>query len=292
MPDVTLVGHNHPAPYGLSILDTGANALVASGDNGGGVCIWNIPQNRTEKMEVEAKSTSELEPTFKVSCHEKAVNDVALAPESNDAHAVFSSVSDDGSIAFWDTRVPEKSPTTRVIGAHDADVYCCDWNQRKSHWVITGGADRVIKVWDCRALTTTQGIPSPVSEFKEHGAGVFELHWNTHNTNVFAAGSADATVTVWDLSCARGSSNVSGAAVAETCFTGSHRPPRELIFRHRGHTHKISNLDWCPAKTDSWLMASISEDDSGSTVQLWRMLDLVYLNRRKSLAELTALRSA
>ena len=44
-----------------------------------------------------------------------------------------------------------------------------------------------------------------------------------------------------------------------------------MLFVHRGHTAKISDLSWSP--TEPWVLASISENN---ILQVWKMAEEIY----------------
>jgi WD40 repeat protein len=57
--------------------------------------------------------------------------------------------------------------------------------------------------------------------------------------------------------------------------------PPEIVFRHAGHRAEVVDMQWCPDPYDPWLFASVSDDSTnprlgGGSLQIWRILDLVF----------------
>ena len=82
--------------------------------------------------------------------HTDTVEDVQFHP----THAArFCSVGDDRQLLFWDERAGgERGPVGRVERAHDADVHCVDWCPGNDNLVVTGSADKTVKLFDVRKL--------------------------------------------------------------------------------------------------------------------------------------------
>ncbi|GJX49860.1 WD40 repeat-containing protein MSI4-like protein [Tanacetum coccineum] len=142
-----------------------------------------------------------------------------------------------------------------VEKSHDADLHCVDWNPIDENLILTGSADNTIRLFDHRNLTTN-GTGSPVHIFKNHTAAVL---------------------------CVR---------IGESSGRAS-KTAQGLLFRHSGHRDKVVDFHW--NAHDPWTIVSVSNDDEstdgGGTLQIWRMIDLIYRLEQEVLTELDKFRS-
>ncbi|CAL5327875.1 unnamed protein product [Camellia sinensis] len=69
--------------------------------------------------------------------------------------------------------------------------------------------------------------------------------------------------------------------------------PPGLFFRHAGHRDKVVDFHW--NSCDPWTIVSVSDDGEstggGGTLQIWRMIDLIYRPEEEVLAELDKFKS-
>ena len=74
-----------------------------------------------------------------------AIRDIRWSPSDG---VMFATATDSGAVQCWDYRKPN-APLLR-IAAHDRPCHCVDWHPDGKH-LVSGGADKSVKVWDCSA---------------------------------------------------------------------------------------------------------------------------------------------
>lgn len=74
---------------------------------------------------------------------------------------------------------------------------------RNDPFILSGGDDGVLKVWDLRQFNT--GIP--VATFKHHSGAITSVEWHPTDSTVFGASGEDHQVTLWDLSVEKDDEN-------------------------------------------------------------------------------------
>ncbi|XP_068180891.1 glutamate-rich WD repeat-containing protein 1 [Antennarius striatus] len=191
---------------------------LVSGDCKKNIHVWE-PQEGGTSWQIDQRPFSS---------HSKSVEDLQWSPTEA---TVFASCSVDQSIRIWDIRSPPNSMLA-ANEAHSSDVNVISWN-RSEPFLISGGDDGVLKVWDLRQFKTGQ----PVANFKQHSAPITSVEWCPTDSSVFAASGADDVVSQWDLSVE--SSDV-GARVE-----GVKDLPSQLLFLHQGQS-EIKEVHWHP----------------------------------------------
>jgi len=245
-----------------------------------------------------------LLPRSRFTGHTGNVEDVAFSPL--DAN-MLASVSDDSSLRLWDRRAPRAAMAV-VPGAHTGDVFVVDWSHHGC--LLTGGVDGLIKVWEPRKLVAaaasggggvttgsaasavpagggapppgaaSTAAPAPVLTLAEHTAEINAASWHDARPLVFASSAADAQVLVWDVARVWATAppppvSPAGpaAAAGRPVSVGTSTPA--VAFRHVGHPGSVVDFQWLPDAADPWAATSVSEDSEGSTLQVWRMCELV-----------------
>ncbi|XP_028985916.1 glutamate-rich WD repeat-containing protein 1 [Betta splendens] len=189
---------------------------LVSGDCRKNIHVWE-PQQGGSSWQIDQRPFSS---------HSKSVEDLQWSPTEA---TVFASCSVDQSIRVWDIRAPPNSMLS-ANEAHASDVNVISWN-RTEPFLLSGGDDGLLKVWDLRQFKTGR----PVANFKQHSAPVTSVEWNPTDSSVFAASGADDVVSQWDLSV---ESNDVGARVA-----GVKDLPPQLLFLHQGQS-EIKEIHW------------------------------------------------
>lgn len=294
-PTCVLTGHENNADYaidvtpGRAITHDTADACIVSGGSDHHVLLWRLRDYESHgsslpssvRMSGASYGYMYSSQSLREVGHTDVVEDVSFF---NGDPSCIVSVGRDAAMVIWDARQASR-PVNKVVKAHNGDINCCDAGGLESNLILTGGSDCVICVWDARKLMDVNNKAVPLKRLRGHSDQVTTVTWNQYETNVFASGAEDGQVLLW---------RVGDSAEKRTASTGimrnemEHSP--ELLFRHVGHTKtdsKISDLDWLPNASDRWCLSSLSESTSGgSTVQMWRMSDLIHRPREEVMEEL------
>ncbi|XP_047320454.1 WD-40 repeat-containing protein MSI4-like [Impatiens glandulifera] len=284
-PDLVLIGHKENAEFALSMGQT--EPFVLSGGKDKLVVLWNIEDHiSTLALETPSgggrtirnskaggssvESITTLHPRGTYLGHQDTVEDVQFCPSSGQE---FCSVGDDSCLILWDVRTGS-NPTIKVEKAHDADIHCVDWNSHDLNLILTGSADNTVMMYDRRKLTS--GLP--VHVFEGHNAAVLCVQWSPDKASVFGSSSEDGTLNLWDHEKMGGMQELGGSSDSSP----------GLLFNHCGHRGKVVDFHW--SSFDPWTIVSVSDDgDSiggGGTMQIWRIIDMIYRPREEVLAEL------
>lgn len=123
--------------------------------------------------------------------------------------------------------------------AHTADINVISWNPKENQFMVSGGDDGLLHVWDLRQFGSDGA--SSVATFKQHTAPVTTVEWHPIDATVFASGGADDQITQWDLS-------VEADHAEELQDSVLAKLPPQLLFIHQGQSD-IKELHWhqqCP----------------------------------------------
>ncbi|CAA7027542.1 unnamed protein product [Microthlaspi erraticum] len=283
-PDLMLTGHQDNAEFALAMCPT--EPLVLSGGKDKLVVLWSIQDHITTagsgsispgsciKQTVECSDNlggRSVDPRGVYHGHEDTVEDVTFCPSSAQE---FCSVGDDSCLILWDARTGA-GPAIKVEKAHEADLHCVDWNPHDNNLILTGSADNTVRVFDRRNLTSN-GVGSPVYKFEGHKAAVLCVQWSPHKSSVFGSSAEDGLLNLWDYD--------------RVGKKSAHAPktPAGLLFQHAGHRDKVVDFHW--NLLDPWTIISVSDDSEsnggGGTLQIWRMIDLIYRPEDEVLTEL------
>ncbi|XP_061771266.1 glutamate-rich WD repeat-containing protein 1 [Nerophis ophidion] len=170
------------------------------------------------------------------SSHSKSVEDLQWSPTEA---TVFASCSVDGSIRIWDIRSPPNSMLA-ANEAHASDINVISWN-RTEPFLLSGGDDGLLKVWDLRQFKTGRSVAT----FKQHGAPITSVEWSPADPGVFAASGADDVVSQWDLSVESCDTKGQDLQSRDTKVQDLHGLPPQLLFLHQGQSD-IKEIHWHP----------------------------------------------
>lgn len=120
--------------------------------------------------------------------------------------------------------------------AHDSDINVISWNRKESRFIVSGGDDGDLKVWDLRQFGAQP--TSPVASFKQHTAPVTTVEWHPEEATVFASGGADDQIAQWDLSVEHDQND-------EEQDSDVAALPPQLLFIHQGQSD-VKELHWHP----------------------------------------------
>lgn len=86
-----------------------------------------------------------------------------------------------------------------IEDAHESDVNVISWNKLDTFFLLSGGDDGAIKVWDFRKFANSSKVNKPVAMFKYHLEPITSVEWHPSDNTVFAASGEDHQITLWDL---------------------------------------------------------------------------------------------
>ncbi|KAL7222042.1 hypothetical protein ACSBR1_023876 [Camellia fascicularis] len=302
-PDLILTGHQDNAEFALAMCPT--EPFVLSGGKDKLVVLWGIqdhisslasdpgsaksPGSGGASTKNAAKAgggtdkpvdSPTIGPRGTYQGHGETVEDVQFCPSSAQE---FCSVGDDSCLILWDARTGS-SPVLKVEKAHDGDLHCVDWNSHDVNLILTGSADTSVRMFDRRNLTSGGG-GSPVHIFNGHNSAVLCVQWSPDKSSVFGSSAEDGILNIWDHEKIGKKQDGLGTRVQNS--------PPGLFFRHAGHRDKVVDFHW--NSCDPWTIVSVSDDGEstggGGTLQIWRMIDLIYRPEEEVLAELDKFKS-
>eukprot|EP00271_Cylindrocystis_brebissonii_P021615 TRINITY_DN7834_c0_g3_i1.p1 TRINITY_DN7834_c0_g3~~TRINITY_DN7834_c0_g3_i1.p1 ORF type:complete len:736 (-),score=166.66 TRINITY_DN7834_c0_g3_i1:74-2281(-) len=288
-PDLVLVGHKKNAEFALAT--TGRGPYVLSGGKDNRVVLWSIEDSMSGALASSASQgastggrLSRVDARGIYEGHSDTVDDVQFRPSSANE---FCSVGDDTCVLMWDARTGYKPVLQEKC--HKSDVNTVDWSSHDENLIVTGSADKTVKLIDRRKMraspSTSSSPPCVLHTFNAHKEAVMCVQWAPQKAGVFASGADDGVINVWDISKMDFSANGNASPPKD----GSSAPPAGLLFEHLGHRERVTDLHWNPS--DPWGVVSASVDSGklgGGTLQVWRVNPLVHLPTEEALAQIKA----
>ena len=95
-------------------------------------------------------------------------------------------------------RVGETKKAQLKIKAHDKDVNVADWNGIAKHFIVTGGDDALVKVWDLRMCKNNNS--EELLCFNWHTEPITSIAFQPNEESVIAVASEDNRLSIWDMS--------------------------------------------------------------------------------------------
>ncbi|KAJ1411173.1 WD40/YVTN repeat-like-containing domain superfamily [Sesbania bispinosa] len=280
-----LTGHKDNAEFALAMCPT--EPFVLSGGKDKCVVLWSIHDHITTSA-AEGGSIVKQGSNKAGGNHEKPIEalllDLGASMRVMETRAQeFCSVGDDSCLILWDARVGS-TPAVKVEKAHYGDLHSVDWSPHDINFILTGSADNTVHMFDRRKLNGG-GVGSPVYKFEGHDAAVLCVQWNPHKSSVFGSAAEDGIINIWDHEKV-------GKTSGSADWKASNDPPG-LFFQHAGHRDKVVDFNW--SASDPWTIVSVSDDcgstGGGGTLQIWRMIDLIYRSEEEVLGELDKFKS-
>ena len=102
--------------------------------------------------------------------------------------------------------------------AHAAEINCLSFNPNNEFLLATGGADKVVALWDLRNLARS------LHKFEGHKQEILQVAWAPFTESIVASSSADRRIHIWDLA------RIGQEQTEEEKEDG----PPELLFIHGG----------------------------------------------------------
>jgi len=212
---------------------------LVSGDCKGGIHMWTPRPDAADAWTIDQRPFVG---------HKDSVEDLQWSPSEA---TVFASCSVDKTLRIWDTRAnPASANMLTVDGSHDADVNVISWNKTEP-FIVSGGDDALLKVWDLRKLQTK--TPTPVASFKYHSSAITSVEWHPTDSSVFASSGADDQIIQWDLAVEKDDVSAPTSSSADQSESGTsnmeedpmEKMPPQLLFIHMGQK-EIKEIHWHP----------------------------------------------
>lgn len=214
---------------------------LLSGDCKGGIHVWTPRPDAADAWTVDQRPFIG---------HKDSVEDLQWSPTEA---TVFASGSVDKTLRVWDTRAnPASANMLTVDDAHEADINVISWNKTEP-FIISGGDDALLKVWDLRKLQSKS--PSPIATFKHHSSAITSVEWHPTDSSVFASSGADDQIVQWDLAVEKDDLSSPASNSKDTPSTSEkmddeeedslNKVPPQLLFIHMGQ-NEIKEIHWHP----------------------------------------------
>lgn len=164
-------------------------------------------QRPSKKKKTAAPKIQSRVPLLTLSGHTEGISSVSWLDQTTVCSASW-----DHTIKLWDM---EKAEVKSSI--QGSKVFLDLSYSPHNHLIVTGSADRHVRLWDHR---TSEGAIVK-SSFTSHRGWVSGVSWSPNNSNHFISGSYDMLMKLWDM-----------------------RSPKAPLYNMTGHEDKILAVDW------------------------------------------------
>ncbi|GLI70202.1 hypothetical protein VaNZ11_015014 [Volvox africanus] len=228
----------------------------------------------------------------------------------------------DGVLQVWDRRrMSTRNDRLFTFDVHrkptqsQSDIIHVEWHPTCKDVFASGSEDHTIAIWDLSPTRRQAAEAAAAAAVKDGAAaaaatgegvgGGGEFGQQSSNGAVDGGsgggggggGEKDKEKSAPSKKRARNSGAKDGAAAAAGAggkagaAAGTEEIPPQLIFRHLGHrAGRVTDFQWSPA--EPWTVISVSDNSvtdeyyPDGTLQVWRMIDLLYRPYEEAIAEL------
>ncbi|EPT05519.1 hypothetical protein FOMPIDRAFT_1155298 [Fomitopsis schrenkii] len=137
-----------------------------------------------------------------------------------EAHGFYVSL-ENGLVLNFDARtlpsdLDSPSPARFTLSAHDGAASALDVNPHIRGCIVTGGTDKVVKVWNVSEDTDLEKRQVSLVISRDLGVGkVFSTSWSPDDPLTLAAAGSQGKLQVWDISANGGARKALGPKLAE-----------------------------------------------------------------------------
>ncbi|KAG2502120.1 hypothetical protein HYH03_000612 [Edaphochlamys debaryana] len=190
---------------------------------------------------------------------------------------------EDGTLNVWDRRrMASAADVLHSFEGHrnsaERSIIHVEWHPTNKDVFASGSEDHTVAIWD---LSRTELKPAPAAAKPAPAAG----------SGAAAAGGEGAEEEGRARKRTRSSAAGTPAGGKEGGKEGAKELPPQLIFQHLGHRlGRVTDFQWHPV--EQWTIISVSDNsgvtDEGSdgSLQVWRIMDLIYRPYSEAVAEL------
>ena len=136
------------------------------------------------------------------------------------------------------------SPQITCAG-HTAEGYALAWSKLKEGYLLSGGDDNVVCLWDVnKGIATNSSSIAPTGIFKGHTATVEDVDWHAKDPNLFGSVSDDRSIRLWDTrDPSSGHKHIVENAHNADIYGIAFNPKLEMTFATASSDHTVAIWD-------------------------------------------------